>query len=69
MNKYDLSGVGILSPTLSTLFSTAALALAEEESDLANDEESEVGMVSKCHSSMRETITQIIFFTLITISS
>ena len=60
VNKFDLSGVGILSPTLSTLFSTEALALAEDGSDLTDDEDSEVGMISKCHSSIRETIAQIV---------
>merc|ERR1712038_1473194 len=35
VNKFDLSGVGILSPTLSALFSTEALSLLEDEGELA----------------------------------
>merc|ERR1712224_468717 len=59
VNKFDLSGVGILSPTLSALFSTEALSLLEDESELAASEDAE-GVLSKCHTFMGETIIQVL---------
>ena len=42
VNKFDLSGVGILSPTLSTLLSTEVSALLDDDSDLTNEDESKL---------------------------
>lgn len=44
VNKFDLSSVGILSPMLSTLLSTDILDIADEDADLVNEEDAELGI-------------------------
>ena len=69
VNKYDLSNAGILSSTISTLFSAEATIPTEDESDITNSEDSEVCLVVKWVSSFNETVAKMLAEVLLVMNS